>query len=64
MRFSDAPFILLFILALCVYPMAKYYKLSTLYWIVFLLSLYITRTFSVIVAFVIVYFLSQGNFKK
>ncbi len=54
----------LFILALCVYPMAKYYKLSTLYWIVFLLSLYITRTFSVIVAFVIVYFLSQGNFKK
>jgi len=52
------------ILSLCVYPLAKYYRLNKWYWVLLVLALFISRTFSFIVAFIIVFFLSQGQFKK
>lgn len=54
----------LYILSLCTLPMAKYFKFSKWFWFAFISAILITRTFSFTVAFLIVFFVSQGNWKK
>lgn len=54
----------LYILSLCTLPMAKYFKFSKWFWFAFISALLITRTFSFTVAFLIVFFVSQGNWRK
>ncbi len=54
----------LIIFSLCVYPLAKYYKLNKWHWTLLVLALFISRTFAFIVAIIFVFLFSQGQFKK
>lgn len=54
----------LYILALCLLPITKYYKLSTKQWIVVLLAFATSRTLSVIGGLLITYVIFQGHFKQ
>ena len=54
----------LYIMALCLIPLIKYYKLSWKQWILVLLALAATRTMSVIVGLLFAYGCFQGHFKK
>lgn len=53
----------LYILALCLLPVMKYYKLSRNQWIVVLLAFAATRTMSIIGGLLIAYVIFQGHFK-
>lgn len=54
----------LYILALCLLPVMKYYKLSRNQWIVVLLAFAATRTLSIIGGLLIAYVIFQGHFKQ
>ncbi len=53
----------LYILALCMLPVMKYYKLSKKQWIVVILAFAATRTLSVIGGLLIAYVIFQGHIK-
>ena len=53
----------LYILALCLLPIMKYYKLSVKQWLVVILAFATTRTLSVIGGLLIAYVIFQGHFK-
>lgn len=53
----------LFMLALCLLPIIKYYKLSKGQWIIVLLAFAATRTLSIIGGLLIAYVIFQGYFK-
>lgn len=53
----------LYILALCLLPVMRYYKLSRNQWLIVILSFAATRTLSVIGGLLIAYVIFQGHFK-
>lgn len=54
----------LYILALCILPIMKFYKLTTKQWIVVILAFAACRTLSVIGGLLITYIIFQGHFKQ
>ncbi len=54
----------LFIMCLCLFPVMKYYKLTTKQWILICLALATTRTMTFIFGMIITYVIFQGHFKK
>ena len=54
----------LFIVALCVFPALKYYKLSWKQWVVFVLALSATRTMSIMFGLILSILIFQGHIKK
>ncbi len=54
----------LYLLTLCIYPIVRVFKLSTRQWILIFAALVVSRTFTVLVAYIFVYIMVQGNAKK
>ncbi len=54
----------MFILLLGMYPFARVYKLGGFHWVVMILALCATRTFSIISGLIATYVMSMPNFKK
>jgi hypothetical protein len=54
----------LYILSLCIYPITKYYKLTKWQWVILIVSIAITRTYTFISGVLICFLLATGNFKR
>lgn len=54
----------LFLLLVFIYPMARYYKLSALQWMVIVGALFTSRTFTIITALAVTYVVSMPDFKR
>lgn len=54
----------MFILLMAMYPFARIYKPGAVQWVVFILALYATRTFSMISGLIVSYVISMPNFKR